>query len=227
MYGITEGDRPIAEDAPLRPLTAYARSKALAEEGLLALADDGFSPVLMRNATAYGVSPRLRADLVLNNLVGWAVTTGRVRILSDGTPWRPVVHVRDIASATIALLEAPRDVVHGQAFNVGRDDENYQVRELADIAGAAVGGCEIEVAGTADPDGRSYRVDFGKLRFTFPELSLLWTAEAGARELAGAYRAEAMTLEVFEGPRYTRLRWLQEALGAGALDGELRRRVAV
>ena len=226
MYGVTDGDRPIHEEAPLRPLTAYAGSKAHAEEGLLALGDDGFSPVLMRNATVYGVSPRLRVDLVLNNLVGWAVTTGKVRILSDGTPWRPLVHVRDAAAATIALLEAPRKLVHGEAFNVGRDQENYQVRDLADIVSEAVGGCVVEYAGTGDVDSRSYRVDFGKLARTFPELSLLWTAEAGAQELAHAYRAESMTLEEFDGSRYTRLRHLQESLGAGALDDELRWRVA-
>jgi len=227
MYGVMDGDRPIAEDAPLRPLTAYARSKVRAEEGLRALGDDGFSPVLMRNATVYGLSPRLRVDLVLNNLVGWAVTTGKVRILSDGTPWRPLLHVRDAAAATIALLEAPRGLVHCEAFNVGRDQENYQVHDLADIVSEAVGGCEVEYAGTGDLDSRSYRVDFGKLARTLPELSLSWTAEAGARELADAYRAEAMTLEEFEGPRYTRLRRLQESLDTGALDGELRRSVAV
>ncbi|MBA2643018.1 MAG: SDR family oxidoreductase, partial [Actinobacteria bacterium] len=227
MYGITGGDRPIDEAAPLKPLTAYAGSKARAEDGLVHLADTGFSPVLMRNATAYGVSPRLRIDLVLNNLVGWAVTTGAVLILSDGTPWRPLVHVRDIAAATVALLEAPREVVHCEAFNVGRDDENYQVRELAEIARAAVGDCRIEYAGSGDPDSRSYRVDFGKLARVFPTLSLSWTAAAGARELADAYRADGMTIEEFESPRYTRLKRLQASLETGKLDSDLRWSVAV
>lgn len=222
MYGAADDGRPVDETARLRPLTAYARSKARAEKGLLRLASPTFSPVLMRNATAYGVSPRLRVDLVLNNLVGWAVTTGRVRILSDGTPWRPLVHIRDIAAATVALLEAPAELVHAEAFNVGRDDENYQVRDLAVIARDAAGDAEIEYAGTGDPDRRSYRVDFGKLSRTLPQLELPWTAAAGAVELAEAYRAEDLTLEEFESSRYTRLTRLRESIAAGALDRALR-----
>jgi nucleoside-diphosphate-sugar epimerase len=223
MYGIAEGDRPIDETAPLGPLTEYARSKARSEEALLELADDAFSPILMRNATAYGVSPRLRADLVLNNLVGWAITTGRIRILSDGTPWRPLVHVRDIAAATAALLEAPRELVHAQAFNVGRQAENYQVRDLADIVRSALPDCEIEYAGNGDPDPRSYRVDFGKLAATLPALRLSWTAEAGVDELVGAYRAARLSLDTFQSSRFTRLKRLQELLADGALDSSLRR----
>jgi nucleoside-diphosphate-sugar epimerase len=226
MYGVADQADAVDETAPLQPLTEYARSKARAEEALLMLADEHFSPVLMRNATAYGVSPRLRVDLVLNNLVGWALTTGKVRILSDGTPWRPLVHVRDIAAATLALLEAPRDVVHCQAFNVGRDGENYQVRDLAAIVRDTIGECEIEYAGSGDPDPRSYRVDFGKLGRAFPALQLSWTAATGAHELAEAYRAENLTLDVFEGPRFTRLKQLQELLAAGVLDASLRPRAA-
>lgn len=222
MYGAADGDRAVDETSPLRPLTAYATSKVRAEEGLLALADESFSPVLMRNATACGVSPRLRVDLVLNNLVGWAVTTGAVRILSDGTPWRPLLHVRDAAAATLALLEAPREVVHAEAFNVGRDQENYQVRDLAEIVRDAVEGCSIEYAGNGDPDSRSYRVDFGKLARTLPTLRLSWTAPAAARELVDAYRAEGMTLEEFTGPRYTRLAHLRASLERGRLDRALR-----
>jgi nucleoside-diphosphate-sugar epimerase len=227
MYGLGDGDRPVDEEAALRPLTAYATSKARAEEGLLGLGGDGFSSVLMRNATVYGVSPRLRLDLVLNNLVGWAVTTGKVRILSDGTPWRPLLHVEDAAVAAVALLEAPQEHVHCEAFNIGRDDENYQVRDLAEIARDAVGDCVIEYAGNADPDSRSYRVDFGKLARTVPEARLSWTAEAGARQLAAAYRAEEMTLEEFESSRYTRLKRLEESMDAGILDRALRRTVTV
>jgi nucleoside-diphosphate-sugar epimerase len=226
MYGTAEAERPVAEDAPLRPLTAYAESKVRAEEALAALADDDFAPVLMRNATAYGASPRMRVDLVLNNLVGWALTTGRIRILSDGTPWRPLVHVEDIARAALAALEAPRDLVAGEAFNVGADEENYQVRELAEVVRAAVPGCEIEYAGSGEPDPRSYRVDFAKLRRTFPALELSWTAARGAVEMRDALRAGGLTRESFEGPRYTRLKQLEALLADGRLDDRLRRREA-
>lgn len=222
MYGAADGDRPADEDAPVRPLTAYARSKARAEEGLLALADSGFSPILMRNATVCGASSRLRVDLVLNNLVGWAITTGKVRILSDGTPWRPLLHVRDLAAATAALLDAPGELVHGEAFNIGRDSENYQVRDLAEIVRDAVSGCEIEYAGSSDPDSRSYRIDFGKLARALPELRLTWTAANAARELTEAYRAEGMTLEEFQGSRYTRLARLRDLLREGSFDSVLR-----
>lgn len=224
MYGASSTEEDVDEHAPLRPLTAYAESKVRAEEGLAALAEDGFSPVFMRSATAYGVSSRLRLDLVLNNLVAWAFTTGKVRILSDGTPWRPLVHVVDIARAALALLEAPAATVRGEAFNVGAEDENYQVRDLAEIVRATVPDCEIEYAGTGDPDPRSYRVDFSKFARTFPDVRLTWTAHAGARELLAAYVAAELTLEQFESARYVRLRQLRELLQAGALDSELRRR---
>jgi nucleoside-diphosphate-sugar epimerase len=222
MYGAAADGAPVDENAPLKPLTAYAESKVRAEEALAALADADFAPVSMRNATAYGASPRLRLDIVLNNLVGWALTTGKVRILSDGTPWRPLVHVEDIARATLAALEAPADVVSAEAFNVGSDADNHQVRDLAEIASDAVGGSEIEYAGSGDPDPRSYRVDFTKLNRAIPDLELTWTARAGAEELAGAYRRSGLTLDEFEGPRYTRLKRLRALAEQGALDSELR-----
>ncbi|HYY76939.1 MAG TPA: SDR family oxidoreductase [Gaiellaceae bacterium] len=226
MYGTGDTDSPVAEDARLRPLSAYAESKVRAEEALATLADRDFAPVLMRNATAYGASPRMRVDLVLNNLVGWALTTGRIRILSDGTPWRPLVHVEDIARATVAALEAPRELVAAEAFNVGADEENYQVLELAEIVRRAVPGCEIEYAGSGEPDPRSYRVDFGKLRRTFPALRLAWTAASGAVEMRDALREGGLTRELFEGPRYTRLKHLQVLLADGRLDDRLRPREA-
>jgi nucleoside-diphosphate-sugar epimerase len=222
MYGAAADGEPVDEDAPLRPLTAYAESKVRAEEALAELSDGGFAAVSMRNATAYGASPRLRLDIVLNNLVGWAVTTGRVLIMSDGTPWRPLAHVEDIARATLAFLQAPTDTIAGEAFNVGADSANYRVRDLAEIVRRAVGGCDIEYAGTGDPDPRSYRVDFGKLRRAFPELELTWTAYDGAEELVRAYRRAGMTFEDFDGPRYTRLKRLRRLAEEGAIDDELR-----
>jgi nucleoside-diphosphate-sugar epimerase len=221
MYGAA-ADELVTEDAPLRPLTPYAESKVRSEEALNDLADGGFSPVSMRNATAYGVSPRLRLDIVLNNLVAWAYTTGAARILSDGTPWRPLVHVSDIASATAALLEAPHEAVHAQAFNVGREGENHQVRDLAEIVRAIVPGSSVELGGSSDPDPRSYRVDFSKLRSAVPELKLRWTARDGAQELYDAYRAAALTLDEFEGSRYTRLKRLQELRASDRLGPDLR-----
>jgi nucleoside-diphosphate-sugar epimerase len=226
MYGASDPDRPVAEEAPLKPLTPYAESKVRSEEALAELADDAFSPVFMRNATAYGASPRLRVDIVLNNLVGWAFTTGKVKILSDGTPWRPIVHVEDIARATVAVLGAPRALIHGQAYNIGRDEENYQVRELAEIVRDTVGDCEIVYAGTGDPDPRSYRVDFGRFASAFPEAGLDWTARAGAQEVLDAYRAVNLTLEQFESDRYIRLKHLRLLIDRGELDAQLRWRAA-
>jgi nucleoside-diphosphate-sugar epimerase len=223
MYGAAADGRPVDETAPQRPLTAYAESKVRSEEALAPLATDEFSPIFMRNATVYGVSPRLRTDLVLNNLVAWAYTTGKVRILSDGTPWRPLIHVRDVARATAALLEAPRDVVHGQAFNVGQETENYQVRDLAEIVRETVPDCTIEYAGTGDPDPRSYRVSFEKLHRAFPELRLEWSARRGAEELHAAYERRGLTFDEFDGERFTRLKRIRALLDNGVLDDRLRR----
>jgi nucleoside-diphosphate-sugar epimerase len=220
MYGAA-GASAVDESAPLQPLTAYAESKVLAEQALRELADEDFSPTFMRNATAYGVSPRIRLDVVLNNLVAWAHTTGKVMILSDGTPWRPIVHVEDIARATLAVLEAPRELVHAEAFNVGADAENYQVRELAEIVEQRVAGCTVEYAGSGDPDPRSYRVDFGKLVSVFGELRLEWDARRGADELATSFERAALTFETFAGSRFVRLRRLQELREAGRLDERL------
>ena len=225
MYG-TSSDNAVDEEAPLMPLTAYAESKVRSEEALAELAGSDFAPVSMRNATAYGVSARLRIDLVLNNLVGWAYTTGKVKIMSDGTPWRPLIHVEDIARATLAALEAPEDVVRGEAFNVGRNDENYQVRELGDIVESVVTGSHVEYAGSGDPDPRSYRVSFDKLARAFPDLRLTWTARAGAKELADAYDRAGLTLDEFESDRYSRLKRLRLLLERGDLDPALRWREA-
>jgi nucleoside-diphosphate-sugar epimerase len=222
MYGAADEDTDTTEEAPLRPLTAYAESKARSEEALMQLADDSFSPVFLRNATAYGVSPRLRLDVVLNNLVAWGFTTGRITLMSDGTPWRPIVHVQDIARCVARVLEAPTEAVHNEAFNVGSNSENYQVRDLAEIVHDAIPGCTIGYADGAGPDPRSYRVDFSKLADAFPDLEFQWTAPAGALELLESYRAAGLTSAQLHGHKYTRLKHIKFLLETGALNDELR-----
>jgi nucleoside-diphosphate-sugar epimerase len=224
IYGSTGEDSLMAETGRLAPLTAYAVSKARSEEELSRLADSHFSPVYMRNATAFGVSPRLRLDLVLNNLSGWAVTTRHVKILSNGAPWRPIVHVEDIGRTVLALLAAPLEVIHDQAFNVGLNSQNYRVREIAQIVQETLPGCAVEHAGTGEPDARSYRVDFGKLARTLPDLRLKWTAQQGARELADAYRTYGLTIDDLHGGRFLRLNHLKHLIQTGELGADLRRR---
>jgi nucleoside-diphosphate-sugar epimerase len=226
MYGASGTDGALDEQAPLRPLTPYAESKVRAEEGMLALAGSDFAPVSMRNATVFGVSPRLRLDIVLNNLAAWAHTTGRIRLLSDGMAWRPLVHVEDVARATAALLDAPEKLVRGEAFNIGTDEQNYLVRDLAEVL-ALVTGCAIEVAEGSSPDQRSYRVDFSKLTRSFPDLRFEWNAERGARELIEAYEEVGLTKGDFDGTRYVRIRRLKSLLGEGELDSNLRWRSPV
>lgn len=221
LYGTGGKDELLTEEAPFNPLTPYAKSKVLTERDVSALADDHFSPTFLRNATAYGFSPRLRADIVLNNLVGWAHTTGKVKILSDGTPWRPLVHVEDIAYAFLAALEAPQDLVHNQAFNVGCNRENYQVKDLAEIVARTVPDCEIEYAGKNNPDPRDYRVDFSKIERILPDYKPRWTAEKGALQLFEAYQSCGLTLEEFKGFKYIRLHQLKRLLEEGLLDSSL------
>ena len=225
MYGAA-GEEMVTEEAALHPLTPYAISKVRAEEEISRLASDDFSPVFMRNATAYGMSSRLRADVVLNNLICWAYTTGKVRILSDGTPWRPIVHVEDIARCCAALLLAPRGSIHNQAFNIGANEENYQVRELAEIVQETVPGCEVEYAAQGGPDPRSYRVDFSKLAYALPDFKLIWNARRGAQELFTAVQQVGLTLEEFQNRKFTRLAQFKHLLGAGQLDDTLRWRKA-
>ncbi len=217
LYGAA-GDEILKEDAPMRPLTPYAESKVRTEEALSRLASRYFAPVFLRNATVYGASPRLRLDIVLNNLVGWAVTTGKIRIMSDGTPWRPMAHVQDICQAFACVLEAPLDVVSGQAFNVGANSENYQVRDLAAVAQEAAGECSIEYSGQAGPDPRNYRVSFDKLARIFPHFQPRWNAREGARELCASYRAAGMTAEDFHSRKFTRLKQLKFLMENGKLD---------
>jgi nucleoside-diphosphate-sugar epimerase len=221
MYGQGSGEAPLDEDAPLRPLTPYAESKVRAEEGLDALADDGFLPVSMRNATAYGVSPRLRLDVVLNNLSAWAHTTGQITLQSDGSSWRPIVHVADISEAALALVEAPAEAIRHRAYNIGVDSENYQVRELAEIVQKNAPDCTVAFATGAVADPRSYRVDFARFAGDFPDCRLTWTADAGAAELLEAYRAYGLTRELFEGRRFVRLGQIKRLRDAGLLDESL------
>jgi nucleoside-diphosphate-sugar epimerase len=220
-YGAA-GDAMLTEEAEFNPVTPYAQSKVLVEQDLARLADSNFSPTYLRNATAYGVSPRHRFDLVLNNLVAWAFTTGLVYLKSDGTPWRPIIHIEDISRAFMAVLDAPREEVHNQAFNVGINEENYRIRELAEIVKETVPGCRIEYAPDAEPDTRTYRVDFSKITQALPEFKPRWDARRGAEELYTAYHKYGLSLEDFEGPRYKRIDHIKQLLGSGELDANLR-----
>jgi nucleoside-diphosphate-sugar epimerase len=221
LYG-GAGEDTLKEDAPLRPLTPYAESKVRTEEALSRLADSHFAPTFLRNATVYGVSPRLRLDIVLNNLVGWAVTAGKIQIMSDGSPWRPIIHVQDVAQAFACALQGPLELVSSHAFNVGVNSENYQVRQLAAIIQQVTPTCSIEYCGKAGPDPRNYRVDFGKLERAFPAFRPRWNAWEGARELYAAYRAAGMTAEDFHGRKFTRVKQLKYLIETGRLDDSLR-----
>jgi nucleoside-diphosphate-sugar epimerase len=221
LYGVA-GDEMLTEEAAFNPITPYGVSKVLFERDVAKLADDDFSPTFLRNSTAYGVSPRLRADVVVNNLVAIAFTTGEVLIQSDGTPWRPLVHIEDIARAFLAVLHAPRELVHNEAFNVGRSEENYRVRDLGELVEQVVPGSKVRYADGGGPDPRCYRVDCGKLMRTLPEYQPEWTVRRGMEQLRDAFKRNGLTSEELLGDRYFRIKRIRALQSEGLLDASLR-----
>jgi len=221
MYG-KAGEDILDETATFNPVTPYAKSKVYVERDVSPMANDRFSPVFLRNATAYGVSPRIRFDLVINNLVAWAYTTGNILLKSDGTPWRPLVHIEDITRAFICALKAPKEVIHNLSVNVGSNDENYQMRDLANFTKEIVPDCELSYAEGAGPDTRCYRVNFDKIHKTFPDFATAWTARKGVEECYTSYKTIGLKRDEYEGIKYKRIAHIKNMLEQGKLDNDLR-----
>jgi len=221
MYGAASMDDILDETADFNPVTPYAKSKVYVERDVAPMATDSFSPVFMRNATAYGVSPRIRFDLVINNLVAWAHTTGKILLKSDGTPWRPLVHIEDISQAVICALKAPREVVHGLAVNVGDNSENYQMRDLANMVKDVVPNCELEYADDAGPDTRCYRANFDKIHKVFPDFKTRWTARKGVEQCYNSYVKFGLNRDEYEGIKYKRIAYIENLIAEGKLDSNL------
>ena len=223
-YGAA-GDKILNESAEFNPVTPYAISKVRVEQDVKQLADSDFSPTFMRNGTAYGISPRIRFDVVLNNLLAWAYTTGKVHLKSDGTPWRPIVHIEDISRAVLAALSAPREIIHNEAFNVGLNAENYQIKQLAEIVLQTIPDCQLGFAADAGGDKRNYRVDFSKYNISFPDHPLQWNARSGAEHIYQSFRSIGLNADDYEGPKYKRISQLKHLLETGQLDDTMRWKV--
>ena len=222
LYGAASPEEVLTESAAFNPVTAYGESKVLVERDVSQMADDNFTPVFLRNATVYGESPRLRLDLVVNDLVATAFATGDILIKSDGTPWRPLVHVEDVCTAVLAALQAPRESVHNEAFNIGRTTENYQIRDVADMVTEVVPGSKVTYAEGGGPDKRCYRVSFDKAASSLPGFEPRWTVPDGIRQLHEAYQRFGMDISDLQGSRYVRLRHISDLLKAGTIEADLR-----
>jgi nucleoside-diphosphate-sugar epimerase len=225
MYGMSELAE-VNEDCPLDPKTEYARSKVKAERAIAQLASSRFSPVFLRNGTIYGVSPRMRFDTVFNDFMAAAVCQKKITVLSDGKPWRPVIHVEDVARAFMAVLEAPAEKIHNRAFNIGANHLNYQMGQLAGIAAEAVPGCQLEIVAQPGADQRTYKSDFGRFAQTFPEFQFRWNAVSAAPQMRETFEKIGLTTEIWKDKRFTRLKWLRHLMESGQLDDQLRMRAA-
>jgi nucleoside-diphosphate-sugar epimerase len=222
LYGIAPDEKPLTETGRLNPITAYAKAKVNTEIEVSKLSSDKFHPVFMRNATVYGISPHLRMDLVVNNLVAWAYLTGKVSIMSDGTPWRPIIHVEDLCRAFLAVLEAPIEKIHNQAFNVGTNKENYQVKEIAEYVEALVPNSTVEILNKSESDERSYRVDFSKIKRALPDFKPSWDLKKGIKEIYQAYKEFGLKKEDLSSEKYFRVRWIKYLIERKKLDDNLR-----